>query len=261
MTHDHDRGLQHDLRTLASRRKALRWLALGGLVPIVGCDIVASSGAGGSGGGTSALDSCSEIPEETAGPYPGDGTNGANALTTSGIVRSDITSSFGSMSGVAAGIPLTVTLQIVDASECAPLGKHAVYLWHADRDGRYSLYTVASQNYLRGVQETGSDGKVTFTTIFPAAYDGRWPHIHFEVYESLSTATNGKNKLVTSQLALPEDVCDDVYATSGYESSVSNLAKTSLDDDMVFGDGYELQLAKVTGSVSAGYAASLVVAI
>ena len=32
-----------------------------------------------------------EIPEETSGPYPGDGSNGANVLTESGIVRRDIT--------------------------------------------------------------------------------------------------------------------------------------------------------------------------
>lgn len=37
-----------------------------------------------------------EIPDETAGPYPGDGSNGPNVLAESGIVRSDITSSFGS---------------------------------------------------------------------------------------------------------------------------------------------------------------------
>ena len=35
------------------------------------------------------------IPEETAGPYPGDGSNGPNVLTESGVVRSDIRSSFG----------------------------------------------------------------------------------------------------------------------------------------------------------------------
>ena len=51
-----------------------------------------------------------EIPEETAGPYPGDGSNGVNVLTESGIVRSDITSSFGSASGVAEGVPTTVKL-------------------------------------------------------------------------------------------------------------------------------------------------------
>jgi hypothetical protein len=33
---------------------------------------------------------CSVIPSETAGPYPGDGSNGPNALTQSGIVRADI---------------------------------------------------------------------------------------------------------------------------------------------------------------------------
>src|SRR5205823_4417147 len=66
---------------------------------------------------------CSIIPSETAGPYPGDGTNGPNVLTQSGIVRSDIRSSFGS-SGTATqdGTPLTVTLQLVNTnSSCAPL--------------------------------------------------------------------------------------------------------------------------------------------
>ena len=48
---------------------------------------------------------CSVIPEETAGPFPGDGSNGVNVLTEDGVVRSDIRSSFGSGSGVADGIP------------------------------------------------------------------------------------------------------------------------------------------------------------
>ena len=96
-----------------------------------------------------------------------------------------------------------------------------------------------------------------FTSIFPAAYDGRWPHVHFEVYKTLDDATNATSKLRTSQLALPKDACDEVYATDGYEASVANLARTSLDSDMVFGDGYSLQLAKVTGSVDEGYVATL----
>ena len=49
---------------------------------------------------------------------------------------------------------------------------------------------VADENYLRGVQETDADGSVQFTTIFPACYAGRWPHMHFEVYESLDSATS-----------------------------------------------------------------------
>ena len=125
--------------------------------------------------------------------------------------------------------------------------------------GEYSLYSedVASENYLRGVQEAGADGSLEFTSIFPAAYDGRWPHIHFEVYQSLDDATSATNKLRTSQLALPEDACNEVYATEGYEASVGNLASTSLSRDMVFSDGYSLQMATVTGSVDEGYVASL----
>ena len=38
---------------------------------------------------------------------------------------------------------------------------------------------------------------------------------------------------------------------------MTNVEQTSLDTDMVFSDGYSLQLAKVTGSVEAGYVATL----
>lgn len=128
------------------------------------------------------------------------------------------------------------------------------------RPGRQLLDVLRrrrDENYLRGVQEAGDDGALEFTSIFPAAYDGRWPHIHFEVYPSLDDATSASNKLRTSQIALPADVCDTVYATEGYEASVDNLARTSLSSDMVFADGYSLQMATVTGSVDEGYVATL----
>ena len=35
-------------------------------------------------------------------------------------------------------------------------------------------------------------------------------------------ATNEQNKIATSQIALPKDVCDQVYATDGYGQSVQN---------------------------------------
>ena len=88
-----------------------------------------------------------------------------------------------------------------------------------------------------------TDGTLSFTTIFPACYAGRWPHMHFEVYESLDAATSATDKLRTSQLALPQDVCETVYATEGYEQSVGNLAQVSLDTDGIFSDGYSLQMA------------------
>jgi len=213
---------------------------------------------------TSAAASGEQIPEETGGPYPADGSNGVNVLTESGIVRSDITRSFGSASGVAAGVPLTIALKVVDfRSGAAPLAGAAVYLWHCNRDGNYSLYSpaISAENYLRGAQETGSDGSVTFTSIYPAAYSGRWPHIHFEVYESLAKATAASDRLRTSQLALPEDVSKQVYATDGYEQSVRNLSRTSLASDNVFSDGWSLQLATLTGTVDGGLTAKLTVPV
>ncbi|HSV50890.1 MAG TPA: intradiol ring-cleavage dioxygenase [Burkholderiaceae bacterium] len=219
---------------------------------------------------TSGSSSCSQIPSETAGPYPGDGTNNgtnggiANALTQSGIVRSNIVSSFGSSSGTATGIPLTITLNVVNvAKSCASLAGFAVYLWHCDALGRYSMYTaaIAGQNYLRGVQVTDSAGSVTFTSIFPGCYDGRWPHIHFEVFSSLASATSGNNDIKTSQIALAPAACSAVYASSIYTGSAANFAKSSLASDNVFSDGYALELATVTGSNAAGYAATLTVGV
>ena len=109
------------------------------------------------------------MPEETAGPFPGDGSNGPNILAESDVVRSDIRSSFGSSTTVAEGVPLTIQLTVQDA-ECAPLAGAAVYVWHCDRDGNYSMYSdaAADENYLRGVQEAADDGTLSFTTIFPA---------------------------------------------------------------------------------------------
>ncbi|MFT3710070.1 MAG: intradiol ring-cleavage dioxygenase [Archangium sp.] len=241
------------LRRLEERRRLLKFMAM---FPLAACGAADLASTG------SALGSCSVIPEETAGPYPGDGSNGVNALSLSGIVRSSIASSFGSMSGVAAGIPLTITLTLVGTNvSCVPLEGYAIYAWHCDRDGNYSLYTVANQNYLRGVQETDANGQVKFTTIFPGCYSGRWPHVHFEVYPNLASATVSTKKIKTSQLALPSAACNSVYATSGYESSVSNFAKITLASDNVFSDGTTLQVPTVTGDAVSGFNAALTVGI
>jgi protocatechuate 3,4-dioxygenase beta subunit len=280
----HDRGLVHDLDTLLKqavpRRQGLRWLAGAGVLGLLGCggggDAVGStssssstSGSSSNAGSTGSTTSCSVIPEETAGPYPGDGSNSngsgiANALALSGIVRSDIRTSIAGASGVADGVPLTVQLTLVDTNaSCADLSDYAVYLWHCDRDGRYSMYSsgVTAENYLRGVQASDSSGVVSFTTIFPGCYQGRMPHIHFEVYRSTSAATAYTNKIKTSQLAFPEDVCTTVYASSGYSASATNFAQMSFASDNVFSDGVTLQEATLSGSVAAGYVATLVVGI
>jgi len=270
--HDDFGGLHRDLTatgTAMARREMLRRFAFGaGALALFGCSDSGTSAITGTDGTTGTTTttgsgSCSLIPTETAGPYPGDGSNGANVLNQTGVVRSDIRSSFAGLSGTADGVPLTIKLSLVSSSTCAALAGRAVYLWHCDALGRYSLYTsgATNQNYLRGVQEADASGQVTFTSIYPACYAGRWPHIHFEVYPSVSAATNVANKIATSQIALPKATSDAVYATSGYTGSASNLSQVSLATDNVFSDGSALELATMTGSVSAGYVATLTVAV
>ena len=162
-----------------------------------------------------------------------------------------------------AGVPLTIDLTIVSASSRAPLAGRAVYIWHCDREGRYSLYTagVTNQNYLRGIQETDASGRLSFTSIYPACYAGRWPHIHFEVFPGISSATSQNNKVATSQIALPKATNDLVYSVAGYEQSIRNAAQVSLTSDMVFRDGSALELATITGSIEGGLTAALTVAV
>ncbi|WP_222271140.1 intradiol ring-cleavage dioxygenase [Modestobacter marinus] len=259
-----DQGLGFDLGTLLSRRRLLGVLGLG----VAGVGLAAcgsgSSGSGASASASSASTASGEIPDETAGPYPGDGSNGPDVLEQSGIVRSDIRSSFGDASGTAEGVPMTLELTVTDLVAGAPFEGVAVYVWHCDRDGGYSLYSdgITGENYLRGVQLADAAGTVRFTSIFPACYTGRWPHVHFEVYPDEASITDSTSAIATSQVALPQDACEAVYATAGYEVSVATLAQVGLDSDNVFGDdGGALQLGTVTGSVSSGYAVSLAVGV
>jgi protocatechuate 3,4-dioxygenase beta subunit len=265
-----DQGLGFDLGTLMGRRRVLKALGLG----ITGLGLAACGAGGGSSqasstsaaaSATTAATATGEIPDETAGPYPGDGSNGPNVLDDSGIVRGDIRSSFGGSNGTAEGVPMTLELVIQDlANGGKPFAGVAVYVWHCDREGRYSLYSDGAQdkNYLRGVQIADASGRVRFTTIFPACYSGRWPHVHFEVYPDQGSITDAGNAIATSQVALPEDASKQVYAQSGYEQSVQNLSRVSLESDNVFGDdGGASQLGTVTGDVTSGYAVSLTVGV
>src|SRR3954463_7311110 len=150
--HDHGDGLHDDLVKLATRRDALRIFGVGAAAAILSTlgapNALAATPTG-------------EVPSETAGPYPGDGSNGADVLDDSGIVRHDIRRSLGGSRTLAAGVPLRVNLTVTDASnDYAPLSGLAVYLWHCDRAGRYSMYVsgLEDENYLRGIAKTDGDG-------------------------------------------------------------------------------------------------------
>ena len=150
--HDHDRGLAFDLPNLLNRRRMLTVMAGAGLA-LVGCGSkgdknasATTTAAAASGASTTAVPAadgtCETMPSETEGPYPGNGSNGPDILSQSGVVRSDIRSSIGSANGVAEGVPLTIKLTLLDnGKNCEAYAGAAVYLWQCDRDARYSMYS------------------------------------------------------------------------------------------------------------------------
>ncbi len=287
---DHDRGLSFDLPTLLNRRRMFSMAAgAAGLLALAACgsdstsaSTTAASSSTAAGGGASSTtggaaatttastgsstagsSSLAEIPEETNGPFPADGSNGKNVLTESGIVRRDIRSSFGTSTTTATGVPTTINFEVLDVATGQPIEGAAVYVWHCDQGGNYSMYSqsVTDENYLRGVQATDATGTAAFTSIYPACYSGRWPHVHFEVYPSVDAATSASNLLATSQIALPDEINQAVFATGGYEQSVRNYSNMSLSTDNVFRDGAELETPTVTGDVTSGYDVTLRFAI
>lgn len=278
-----DQGASFDMRTLVSRRNVLGIVGLGaGAVALAACTPqtaasttstatatatpTASATASATPTATSAAAAYAseEIPQETNGPSPADGTNGVDVLNQSGIVRSDIRSSLDG-GATAEGVPLTFTFTLSDlANGNAAYAGAAVYVWHCDANGLYSMYSdaVVDETYLRGIQVADAQGQVTFTTIVPGCYSGRWTHIHFEVYPDAASATNVSNQIATSQVAFPQDMLDAVYALDTYPDSARNLAQIgSLSNDNVFSDGWDLEMGTFTGDPSTGYVGSLAVAI
>jgi protocatechuate 3,4-dioxygenase beta subunit len=260
-TSHHDGGFHEDLRrlqtSLIERRKALALLGGSTILVAAGGSLLFPRQARAGG-------SCVADAPEIAGPYPADGTNQAQGvtsdiLTEDGVVRSDIRRSFLTSNTRAKGVKVQLDLEVIDTNNgCIAESGFAVYTWNCTRDGLYSLYTAPDESYLRGVQVSDNDGRLSFTTIFPGCYPGRWPHIHAEIYTSLAEATNGRNAILTTQLAMPRHICHDIYNNvAGYEASKNYFADVSLKNDISFGDDTRAQLAVMTpqfkGSFEDGY--------
>ena len=100
---------------------------------------------------------------------------------------------------------------------------------------------LTAENYLRGVQIADDAGVVTFTSIFPGCYAGRWPHIHFQVFPDQASITSATAAIATSQVALPKDVCDAVYAIAGYDNSAGNLSRLYAEFPHVITEDFDFE--------------------
>lgn len=170
-----------------------------------------------------------------------------------GVVRSDVTAGED-------GVPLTWTITVTDSDGCTPLVGAAVDVWSANALGVYSdeaSQGTTGETFLRGVQITDSDGRVTFRTIFPGWYAGRTNHIHLRVYTggTVSGTTysyTGATLVYTGQMFFDATINDAIATTAPYSSNTT--ARTLNAADRVYTQqAGSARVITLTGSATDGY--------
>jgi protocatechuate 3,4-dioxygenase beta subunit len=152
----------------------------------------------------SALPSCVVVPELTEGPYYLDVE----------LERSDIRTNTSDGAAVD-GAPLTLDWIVsqADGSACVPMADVVIDVWHCDALGVYSGVSGNSGNFLRGFQKTDTNGKASFTTVYPGWYTGRAVHIHFKIRTDADSSAGFE---FTSQLFFDDDFSKEVYSSGVY---------------------------------------------
>ncbi|WP_343622656.1 intradiol ring-cleavage dioxygenase [Roseateles puraquae] len=257
-----------------SRRRGLL-TALGGLgslgaTALIGCGGGGTTASSTDTSGTLSLDddteegltkilaaaaTCTVAATETEGPYP---LRAILANTT--MVRADLTEG-------KTGVPLTLRIKLVDVNNaCAAIAGAWVYIWHCDKDGLYSGYDAsnnagqANLTYLRGIQQSDSNGLVTFKTVYPGWYAGRITHVHCMVFLAGTTLSSTSASMATTQFAFPLATTATVYGSTLY-SKGQNTSVTSFAADNVFSDGTSTEMLALSGSVKSGYVGGIVLGI
>lgn len=164
---------------------------------------------------------CALICETTAGP----------CTTATKLERKDVSEGF-------PGLPVRLSLLVVDADTCTPVAGARVEIWHTQRTGVYSGVTpnppmcylddpnAATFMYFRGVQTAGADGRVDFDTCFPGWYSGRAIHIHFQVIRD-------KAVYATSQLFFADALSAEIFASHPEYSEFGQPNVTNTSDNII----------------------------
>jgi protocatechuate 3,4-dioxygenase beta subunit len=209
-------------------------------------------------------------PSMTEGPY------WIDEMLRRFDVRANTSSASTSAGAAQAGVPLTLKINVLDASSGGAINGAHVDIWHANAYGLYSDEggqqtgggttngNTTGQNFLRGYQITGVDagaetapvdGQVSFKTIWPGWYSGRTIHIHVRVrtYNGSAVATN-----YTTQIFFSD--ADNNAVLSGaapYNTRSPKTDPTTNQTDNVLGQAGSVSgnIVGVSGSLAEGFAA------
>jgi protocatechuate 3,4-dioxygenase beta subunit len=164
------------------------------------------------------------------------------------------------------GVPLDLTVRVIDHERCLPVADAAVDIWQCNAYGVYSdeeSEGTVGEEYLRGIQFTDAAGYATLKTIYPGHYAGRATHIHVKVHiggARTKETYSGGHVCHTGQLLFAEGVTDAVYATSPY--SASTVARVANAEDHVYSqEGGKRSMPKLAGRVGAGYTAKIALGV
>ncbi|MCX4909033.1 intradiol ring-cleavage dioxygenase [Streptomyces sp. NBC_00878] len=200
---------------------------------------------------------CTLTKEMTEGPYYLDGQ----------LVRADVSED-------KTGVPLKLTLTVVDDDTCAPLANALVEIWHCDALGEYSGFVGGNGHdepdngtFLRGGVLTGSDGIARITSVYPGWYRGRCIHIHVKVHTDVTLTSDGSfeggQELHTGQLFFDEAITEDVAEVAAY--AANTVPRTTLAQDSIYDDGGAasglLTLTALGSTANSGYAGTLTLGV
>lgn len=147
------------------------------------------------------------------------------------------------------GVPIIVEGQFVDVTTCEPIPNLWWDIWNCNSTGVYSgLVATGNGNtddtsnlnatFLRGVQETDSDGVIQFQSVFPGHYSGRTTHHHMVAHLNVTVLPNntitGGSVAHIGQLFWDQDLIYKVEAT--YPYNTNNITITTNEADRVFSD-------------------------
>jgi protocatechuate 3,4-dioxygenase beta subunit len=207
------------------RRRELMALSAGALasVALYACGAGEGDTTRSVAGGATSVPGCVLTPEQEEGPFYIDLAQ----------VRQDIVED-------RHGVPLALTVAIVDSKTCKSIRNAAVDIWHCDALGIYSgepSEGSVGKTYLRGIQLTDGDGQVKFATIYPGQYPGRTTHIHVKVHiggQRGNGTYSGGRVSHTGQLFTSDRHDAEVFALAPYNRNPAEL--TPRNADFIFRD-------------------------